>query len=149
MKRILVTGAGGSPAANFVRSLRKAPEPFHIVGTDADKYYLMRAEVDRRYLVPAATDASFLEVLNRVVEREDVDFVHAQNDAEVAFFSENRDKISARTFLPKKETVRVCHNKFVSYEKWRASGLKVPTTVSIANESDLRAAFERLGGVSG
>ena len=48
MKRILVTGAGGSPSANFIRSLRAADEEYYIVGTDADKYYLQRAEVDAR-----------------------------------------------------------------------------------------------------
>ena len=36
MKRILVTGAGGSPSANFIRSLRAADEEYYIVGTDAD-----------------------------------------------------------------------------------------------------------------
>ena len=39
MKRILVTGAGGSPSANFIRSLRAADEEYYIVGTDADKSY--------------------------------------------------------------------------------------------------------------
>ena len=52
MKRILITGAGGSPSTNFVRSLRLAPEPFDLVGTDADEFLLMRAETDSRHLVP-------------------------------------------------------------------------------------------------
>jgi len=54
MKRVLVTGAGGSASTSFIRSLRQAPEPIHVVGTDADAYYLMRSEADRSYLVPLA-----------------------------------------------------------------------------------------------
>jgi 3-methyl-D-ornithine--L-lysine ligase PylC-like protein len=146
VKRILVTGAGGSPATNFVRSLRAAPEPFHLVGTDADRYCLMRAETDSRWLVPPASDPDYLPVLNAIVERERVDLVHAQNDAEVSFLSEHRDRVNARLFLPDRETVRICQDKFRSFQRWQAAGLPVPDTMLVASEDDLKAAFERFGG---
>jgi hypothetical protein len=146
VKRILVTGAGGSPATNFVRSLRAAPEPVHLVGTDADKFCLMRAETDARYLVPPASDPDYLAVLNAVVERERADLVHAQNDAEVTFLSEHRDQVAARLFLPAKATVRTCQDKFRSFERWQAAGLPVPDTLLLASEDDLKAAFERFDG---
>ena len=142
MKRILVTGAGGSPSANFIRSLRKAPEDFYIVGTDADKYYLMRAETDKRYLVPLANDPLYLMVLNKIIEEEGIEFIHAQNDVEVNFLSENRDKINAKILLPSKETIRICQDKFLSFEKWEADGIKVPDTRIIRTEKDLEDAFK-------
>ena len=58
MKRILITGAGGAPALNFVRSLRLAGEPFHLVGVDSNKHYLARAETDERHLIPAVHEPS-------------------------------------------------------------------------------------------
>jgi hypothetical protein len=146
VKRILVTGAGGSPATNFVRSLRAAPEPVHLVGTDADRFCLMRAETDARYLVPPASDPDYLAVLNAVVERERVDLVHAQNDAEVTFLSEHRDQVAARLFLPAMATVRICQDKFRSFQRWQAAGLPVPDTLLLASEDDLKAAFERFDG---
>ena len=146
MKRVLVTGAGGSPATNFVRSLRAAPEPVHLTGTDADPYCLLRAETDTRHLVPPAGDPAYLDVLNAIVAREDVGLVHAQNDAEVAFLSEHRDQVAARLFLPARETVRACQDKFRSYESWKAAGLPVPETVMLRSEEGLQAAFERFGG---
>jgi hypothetical protein len=146
LKRILVTGAGGSPSTNFVRSLRLAPEPFDLVGTDADEFLLMRAETDSRYLVPLASDPAYLEVLNDIIEEERVDLVHAQNDAEVRFLSDNRDQVHARTFLPSAETVRVCQDKFLSYERWRAAGVVVPKTVVMHTETDLQHAFASFGG---
>jgi glutathione synthase/RimK-type ligase-like ATP-grasp enzyme len=146
MRRILVTGAGGSPATNFVRSLRSAPEPMYLVGTDADRYCLMRAETDARHLVPAAGDPSYLEVLNAIIKREHIDLVHAQNDAEVAFMSEHRDRIGARVFLPAPATVLLCQDKFRSWERWRAAGLTVPETVLLHSDEDLKLAFERFGG---
>jgi glutathione synthase/RimK-type ligase-like ATP-grasp enzyme len=146
MKRVLVTGAGGSPATNFVRSLRVAPEPLHLVGTDADRYCLMRAETDSRHLVPPAGDPDYLDVLNAIIEREGVELVHAQNDAEVAVLSEHRTRVGARLFLPDRETVRRCQDKFRSFECWRAAGLPVPETVLLRSEDDLQAAFDRFGG---
>ena len=147
MRRILVTGAGGSPATNFVRSLRAAAEPFQLIGTDADRFCLLRAETDVRYLVPPAQDPSYLEVLNTIIEREGVELVHAQNDAEVAFISEHRDELgAARVFLPDPATVRTCLDKFLSFQRWRAAGLTVPDTMLVHTEDDLQAAFERFGG---
>jgi hypothetical protein len=146
LKRILITGAGGSPSTNFVRSLRLAPEPFDLVGTDADEFLLMRAETDSRYLVPLASDPAYLEVLNDIIDEERVDLVHAQNDAEVRFLSDHRDQVHARTFLPSAETVRVCQDKFLSYERWHAAGIVVPETVVMHTETDLQQAFASFGG---
>ncbi len=138
MKRILITGAGGSPATNFVRSLRLAPEPFDLVGTDADEFLLMRAETDSRHLVPPASDPAYLDVLNDIIDDERVDLIHAQNDAEVRFLSDHRDEVHARTFLPSRETVRICQDKFLSYERWHAAGVVVPETVIVRSEKDLQ-----------
>jgi hypothetical protein len=146
MKRILVTGAGGTPATNFVRSLRAAPEPMHLVGTDADRYCLLRAETDARYLVPPAGDPAYLDVLDAIVARERIGLVHAQNDAEVSFISAHRDRLAARVFLPDPEVVAVCQDKFRSFERWSRAGLKVPDTVLVGSEEDLKAAFDRFGG---
>ncbi len=146
MKRILVTGAGGSPAANFTRSLRKAPEDFYLVGTDADKYYLMRAEVDARYLVPRVDDPQYLDIINSIIAEEKIEFVHAQNDAEVNFLSANREKVNANLLLPDEETIRICQDKFLSFEKWEEAGIKVPKTFILKTKEDVEKALETLGG---
>ena len=147
MKRILVTGAGGSPSANFIRSLRAADEEYYIVGTDADKYYLQRAEVDARYLAPLASDPKYTDFLNYVIEKEKIEFVHAQNDVEVGFLSENREKINAKTFFPAKETVKILQDKFESFKLWEKAGIKVPKTKLIeGRDTDLAALLEEMGG---
>ena len=146
MKRILVTGAGGSPSVNFTRSLRQAEDDYYIVGTDADKYYLQRAEVDSRYLAPLASDPQYISFLNYIIEKENIEFIHAQNDVEVSFISEHRDEINANTFLPAKETVALLQDKFQSFEKWEAAGIKVPKTVLIDKETDLDELLANMGG---
>lgn len=146
MKRILVTGAGGSPSVNFTRSLRQSDEDYYIVGTDADKYYLQRAEVDARYLAPLAKDPQYIDYLNYIIKKENIEFVHAQNDVEVAFLSEHREEINAKTFFPAKETVRILQDKFESFKVWEEAGIKVPKTVLISRETDLQELLDGFGG---
>jgi glutathione synthase/RimK-type ligase-like ATP-grasp enzyme len=146
MKRILVTGAGGSPSVNFTRSLRQSDEDYYIVGTDADKYYLLRAEVDARYLAPLASDEKYIDFLNYVIKKEKIEFVHAQNDTEVAFLSEHREKINAKTFFPAKETVKILQDKFESFKVWEEAGIKVPDTKLITRDTDLKELLDGFGG---
>jgi hypothetical protein len=146
MKRILITGAGGSPAVNFTRSLRKAPEDIYMVGTDFDKFYLMRAEVDKRYLVPAARDPHYIDMLNKIIDDEKIEFIHAQNDTEVNVLSANRDKLHAKTLFPDQKTIETCQDKFLSFEKWEAAGIKVPKTYIIKTKDDVKKYLEEFGG---
>src|SRR5919109_2038404 len=90
MRRILVTGAGGAAAANFVHSLRLAPEPFFVVGSDTSKYHLELAPVDARYLLPRAEDPGYLDELNALVEKEALEIVHPQPEQEVLVLARGR-----------------------------------------------------------
>lgn len=145
MKNILILGAGGSPATNFVRSLRDAPEKFNLIGTDCNKYYLQRAETDKKYLIPPATDKNYFNVLNEIIKQEKIDFLHAQNDIEIPIISENREKINTKYCLPSKESIRICSNKFESFKLWDKNGVPQPKTVFLRNQEDLRIAFSQLG----
>ena len=82
MKRILVTGAGGSASANFTRSLRMSGEAFHLIGVDSDKYCLQRAETEERYLVPRCDAPDYLDVLNAIIRRSGADLLYSQPDVE-------------------------------------------------------------------
>ncbi|MEM3695953.1 MAG: ATP-grasp domain-containing protein [Candidatus Bathyarchaeia archaeon] len=145
MKRILVTGAGGPAGINFVMSLKIAPEKMFIVGTEANKYFLHLASVDKKYLIPKASDPAYINELNGIVEKEKVDFVHAQPDVEVAAISESREKLKAKVFLPAKETIRVCQDKLKSAEKWEKNNVPVARYLELREEADVNRAFKELG----
>jgi carbamoyl-phosphate synthase large subunit len=108
-------------------------------------YYLYRSETDEKYLVPYATDEGYLSALKKVIEDTKTEFVHAQPDREVFEISKNRSKLDVLTFLPKHETVRLCQNKFSSYERWKCAGIQVPRTILINTPNDLEKSFEILG----
>lgn len=144
MKRIIVTGAGGSPSINFIRSLRQAPEKFFIIGVDCNEYYLQRAETDAKFLVPYAHDKLYLPVLKQIIEETKAGFIYSQPDPEILRISCSRKSLKAKVFLPKHATIKICQDKFASYRLWRKAGIRVPETHIIKTAADLRRAFLKL-----
>jgi len=146
MKRILITSAGGSPAVNFTRSLRKAPEEFYLIGVDANKYYLCRAEVDEKYLIPKASDVSYIPIINQIINETHPDLLHVQHSQEVPVISRHRRELNTRTFLPEHKSVEICDDKVESFKRWEKAGLRVPKTILIRSEHDINIAFKKFGG---
>jgi carbamoyl-phosphate synthase large subunit len=145
MKRIIVTGAGGSAAINFINSLRMAQEKFYIVGLDMDRYFLEVCPADKRFQIIYAYDPDYIEKLNKIIESENVEFVHPQPEQEVDILSKNKDKIKAKTLLPRPETIQICQNKMALIEKLARAGIPTPKSLLINSEEDVKEAFRTLG----
>jgi carbamoylphosphate synthase large subunit len=145
MKRILVTGAGGAPGNNFIRSLRAAPEKMVIIGVDCNKYHLEWPDADRCYLVPLCKEPDYIDRLNEIIQKEKIDFVHPQPDVEVLCLAENRHRLSALSLLPRLETIRICQDKYLSVKMWLEKGIPAPKSMPIKNLEDLSLIAEELG----
>lgn len=143
MKRIIVTGCGGPASIGVTRSLKKAGN-YYLAGTDCNIFTLPFAETDSKHLVPKAADPDYIDSLNRIIEKEKIDFLHAQPDSEVPEISKNRNKLKAKTFLPDHKTIEICQDKYKSFLLWQKSGIQQPNTILLKNETDLKAAFELL-----
>lgn len=145
-KRILVTGAGGSPGANFIASLRLVKEEdFYIVGADINKYHIELTEgLDAKYILPTADSPDYLDKLNEIVKREKIDFIHSQPEQEVWAISHNKDKVNAKTLFPKPETLAVTYNKAAFNQLLQENGLHVPKAYHIKNEADIQTALDDL-----
>lgn len=148
IKRILVGGAGGAPALNFIRSLRKAKEKFYIMGITCNKYDLCKAVqfIDKAFLVPPAKDKYYIPVLKQIIGQTKPQFLHIQNDEEVFVVSKHRDELNVKTFLPRQRIIEICQDKFKSTQIWAKAGLPVPQTLLVRNEKDLREAFNKIKG---
>lgn len=146
MKRILVTGAGGAPGANFIASLRMVKEEgFYIVGADINKYHLeLTKDVDAKYILPAADSPDYLDKLNSIIEREKIDFVHSQPEQEVWKISTNKEKVVAKTLFPKPETLSITTNKAEFNKLLQKNGLHVPKAYHLKSETDIQVALDDL-----
>ena len=145
MMRILITGAGGSAAYNFHDSLKIAKEKYYVVGTDIKTYHLELFDANARYLIPPVSDTeNYVEAINKIIEKEKIDFLHPQPDVEVAFWAKNTDKTSARTFLPASAEVELCHDKMQFNKVLKDKGVAAPKAFHVTDKSSLEQDLQDL-----
>jgi carbamoyl-phosphate synthase large subunit len=143
---VLVTGAGGVAARNFIRSLRLADESLTIIGTDSRPEQLQVSDVDRRRVVPRSDDPQWAQSLERLVQEHRVDAIHAQPDVEVKALAAARDArtITAAMLLPDTTTIARCQDKLACAERLTEAEVAVPASAPLDETSV--AAIAKLGG---
>ena len=146
MRKILVTGSGGIGGVNFVRALKLFSDKFFIVGTDFNKYYLQFAELDERIISPRHSDPNFIPLLNQLVEKHKIEFLHPQPSSEALVVSQNLDKISTKTLLPPPNVIST--DKLETQKILSKSGILVAKTKVIDSYDVIANAFEELDGGS-
>jgi len=147
MKKILITGAGGGGSNNLIRSIKHSEYPVTIIGSNADQFALPCSLADKNYLIPRGDSGDvYFDAINEIVKREDIDLLVPNNDTEVRVMAFNRESLAAPVFLPAKETIQMCQDKFIFNQKMIASGFKVAETISINTMDDVDKAFEHFKG---
>lgn len=152
MKKILISGAGGAPTENVVHSWRKTEKEEYIIGIGSEPFDMMLSSTDIKYQVPYSIESSYTKRLFEILDEERPDFAHFQNDIEIRVVSRIREVLIDRgikLFMPSKETVEICVDKSRSAAIWMREGIRVPQTLTIKNEKDLKKAFEKLGDNEG
>ena len=151
MAKILIGGAGGAPSEGVIRSLlrgRKAASET-VIGMGSEPSDLVLSAAARRLYVPYANTPEYKPALLRLLQAEQPDLLHFQNDLEIWHASLFRDEIEAtgtRLFMPEHTVIDTCVHKHKSYLAFQAAGVPVPRNRMIHDEADLRAAFIDLGG---
>jgi hypothetical protein len=149
VKRVLVAGAGGPASEGVINSLNQTGGKFEVIGIGSDASDLVLSSAKRRYLVPRASDSMYWTELQRILEREQPELLHAQNDNEVLEISKHRDqlqKIGVKTYLPEHSTIETCVDKWKSYTAFSNAGIRVPRNIMINDVNDLKEAFSSLTG---
>ncbi len=142
-KKVLITGAGSGGTTNLIRSIQHSHYPVEIIGSNADKFSLSRSLAKQNYYVPRAeTGGPYFAAINEIISREKLDLLIPNNDTEVRVIACNRDLLDAPVFLPDKEAIAICQDKFVFANKMIEGGFKVAQTVSIDTLEDVDKAFD-------
>jgi carbamoyl-phosphate synthase large subunit len=143
LKKLLVTGSGGSAATNFIRSLRLSGEKFYIVGADSSKYHAQLSQAEVTYLLPDCHDKDYLNKLSDIVKKEKIQLIHCQPDPEVKYLSDHRSKFKGKVYLPSKKAVDIAQDKFAFYKVMRDAHVPVPLTYKVQNPFNLEKILEQ------
>jgi carbamoyl-phosphate synthase large subunit len=117
MKKILITGAGGSTASYLCRSLEKK---YQIILCDANPDCAGLHSKYKSYVVPFGSDPKFEEVLTKIIEENNIDYAAPGCDTELSKFWNMKEKFgNLRLILPNKDFIDLSLNKKELMEKLR------------------------------
>jgi len=151
MNKILVAGAGGAPTEGVVHSLRKNPNNY-IIGMSSEPTDLILSQAHKKYYVPYANTNEYKDRLLNILNKENPDLIHFQNDLEIYHSSLIREDIKAtgtKIFMPEHSVIDTCVHKYKSYQAFKAAGVVVPENIEINTEGDLKRAFNELSDSEG
>lgn len=67
--------------------------------------------------IPFISDPSFVDVLNRYIDENNIDYIFPALDSVILALSQNRDKLHAKLLTCPHETVELCRSKSKTYER--------------------------------
>ena len=144
MKKIsvLVTGiGGGGHGEQILKSLKISDLDLFIIGTDLTEYTVGKRYIDQFYLVPKANDSTYLNVIERIIDKHSVKFIFHGSELELKFISENREFFAKKGVyhpLNSKEIIAQCMNKFETYNILKEKGFNLPRFEKINSIEDVQ-----------
>ena len=126
MKRVLVSGASGIVGYGVLRSLRQSGLDLFLVGTSIYDDSVAPAFCDVFELAPLTNDESYIEWLLAMVRNHDIDLLIPSIEVDVYKWAEHAPEIHAAGAIPllnNLELLRLCSDKWLFYQRLKASGL--------------------------
>lgn len=138
---ILITGIGGGGVGEqILKSLRICGLKLFIIGTDITDICFSRENVDKFLIVPSAYDENYGKCIRSIVDNYNVSAIFPGSDPELRYFSEKREEFSdIYISINSKEIIKLCSDKFETYEKLAQSGFPLPQYKKINSISDCRS----------
>jgi glutathione synthase/RimK-type ligase-like ATP-grasp enzyme len=124
--------------------LRAGDRSLVIVGCHADRFALRKSLAGRNYLTPPPSEPEFPRALRRIIDAERIDLLIPNSEADVGTMSELRDRLPGHTFLPRKEVIELCQDKYALTMFLKRRGLPVPLTYPVTGVRDIQKLFRRL-----
>lgn len=135
--RVLIDGIGSPVWGAMKPFLAEVAE--HVVGIDIDRWSYGLYSFDKGCLVPKYSEPGCFERIFEIIEAEGVDVVFPMVHEGLTAWAERAPDLArrgVRVLLSPLETMRVCNDKWATYEFFRDNGIPTPRT-SLEPEYDL------------
>ena len=141
--RVLITGAGTGSSGNVIRALRAMTPAPHIVGVNHDRFTLKQSLADLNYLCPPCAASEFVDATVDLVGRERINVVMPGDDDAVKALSDGRERFPITLFLPRRNTIDLCQDKYALTVFLRQRAIAAPLTYAVRSLGDLDRIFAR------
>jgi len=139
-KKVLVSGIGGNVGQGIIRNINKVFPNVIIVGVDINDFSSGNHLCDIFYKVPYANDSRYIESINEIVKKEQVNLIIPSTDYEVFYLSKYQHLIKCTIAVSEFKTADFCTDKMKTYEHFRDHNMSfAPSTLPskyVSNQFD-------------
>ncbi len=147
MNTVLITGAGAPGIAGTIYCLRNNPEnkPFRIISTDISSNPVGRFLSDAFYALPKPESSAYLNVLNDIVKKENVDVIIPQTTREIDLLSKQKPAVDCKIIVSGSENIARANDKYLIIKECEKVGVPFPEYFLITDAKSLREAILSIG----
>ena len=114
-KTVLVTGIGGNVGQGILRNILKTKFPIGIVGCNVADFSAGNHLCDSFYKVPFANDENYINSINAIIEKENIDLIIPSTDYEIYYLALNKNQLKTKVVTSELETSKRYLDKYLSY----------------------------------
>jgi carbamoyl-phosphate synthase large subunit len=150
-RTVFLPAVGGEPTIAAVVALRdgwKGPEELCLIGSDLDPDKAALVALDRFFVAPRRDDPAYVDFLQKIIAREEVDIVWPNPTEEQEIWhtwGERLRRPGVRTILPPLQAVAIFSSKADTYRLAASLGLRTPNFVKVACWQELEQAARGFG----
>lgn len=132
MKNVLVTGAGALLGQGILRSLDYSNNSYNIISADPDVRSTGHALANKSYTIPMATEPSYMNRIEEIIEKENVNIIFVGTDVELPLFAEKKKYLEkiyrVKVVVSDPEPVKISNNKWLTAEFLRTHNFPYPVS---------------------
>lgn len=114
-KKVLVTGIGGNVGQGIMRNISASDYDIFIVGTNVTTFSAGNHLCDAFYVVPYAYEANYIDIIQKIVEKEEIDLIIPSTDYEVYHLSKHRAAISCPVAASEVVATEIYLDKYTTF----------------------------------
>lgn len=114
-KRVLITGIGGNVGQGIIRNINTDFPEVYIVGVNVDEFSAGNHLCDNFYKVPYAVDKSYINTINNIVTKENIDLIIPSTDYEVHELSKHKGQLHCNVAVSNNDATELCLDKMETY----------------------------------
>lgn len=130
MKRILVTGAGALLGQGILRCLNVSSNEYYIVTADPDYRAQGHSLGNKAYTIPMANDPEYLNFIEELIKKEQIDIVLIGTDVELPIFAKDKVRLEqqygVKIIVSSLEVINIANNKWLTAQYLKESGFPYP-----------------------
>lgn len=142
MKKILVTGAGALLGQGILRSINFSKNSYFVVSADPDVRSTGHALANKCYTIPIATAPEYLERIEEIIKKEEIDIVFIGTDVELPIFSEKRGylegKYRVKIVVSDTKAIKIANDKWLTSEFLKENEFPYPISALTTNKEDIK-----------